>query len=96
MNLSLYQEWSEKQVTAFCVSLTIVPYVINPTRAFGGSKLKLMMIESFSAFKLSSSWHVSTTKRKIGGDGAGRARRYSIVVFATWSSGGMASGEMSL
>ena len=54
------------------------------------------MMESFNAFRLSSSWHVSTTKRKIGGDGAGRASLYSMVVLLGWSSGGMTSGVMSL
>lgn len=34
---------------------TIVPYVMRPTRAYAGSRLKLMIIESLSAFKLSSS-----------------------------------------
>jgi hypothetical protein len=61
-------------------TLTIVPYVIKPTNAYGGSKLKAMMIESFNAFKLSSSWQVSTTNRKIGGEGAGLASLYSMVV----------------
>ena len=42
-----------------------MPYVIRPTRAYCGSRLKLMMIESLSAFKLSSSWHVSTTNKKV-------------------------------
>lgn len=54
------------------------------------------MMESLSAFKLSSSWQVSTTNRKIGGEGAGLASRYSIVVLFGWSSGGIASCEMSL
>lgn len=35
--------------------LTIVPYVIRPTRALAGKRLSDMMIESLSAFKLSSS-----------------------------------------
>ena len=55
-----------------------------------------MIIESFSAFRLSSSWQVSTTKTNIGGDGAGRASRYSMVVLFGWSSGGIASWEISL
>jgi len=54
------------------------------------------MIESLRAFKLSSSWQVSTTNRKMGGDGAGRASRYSIVVLVGSNSGGTASAEMSL
>jgi hypothetical protein len=33
----------------------MVPYVIKPTKAYGGSKLKLMIMESLRAFKLSSS-----------------------------------------
>lgn len=73
-----------------------MPYVIRPTRAYCGSRLKLMMIESLSAFRLSSSWHVSTTNKKIGGAGAGRGRRYSMVVLPGWSSGGICSAEMSL
>ena len=59
---------------------TIVPKVIRPTRAFSGSRLRLMTSDSLRAAKLSSSWQVSTTYRKIGGLGAGRDRRYSIVV----------------
>jgi hypothetical protein len=42
-------------------SLTIVPYVIRPTRAVSGRRLKLITKDSFNAFRLSSSWHVSTT-----------------------------------
>jgi hypothetical protein len=34
---------------------TIVPNVMSPTKAKGGSRLKLIMMESFNAFKLSSS-----------------------------------------
>lgn len=75
---------------------TIVPNVMSPTKAFGGRRLRLITRESFSAFKLSSSWHVSTTYTKIGGDGAGRASRYSIVVLCGCSSGGIASCDMSL
>lgn len=56
----------------FCMH-TIVPNVINPTREFGGRSDKLMTKESFKAFKLSSSWQVSTTYTKMGGAGAGRA-----------------------
>lgn len=59
---------------------TIVPYVINPTSAVGGSRDKLIIRDSFKALRLSSSWQVSTTNRKIGGAGAGRASWYSIVV----------------
>lgn len=54
------------------------------------------MRDSLSAAKLSSSWHRSTTYRKIGGLGAGRASLYSMVVFVGCSSGGIALAEMSL
>lgn len=40
---------------------TIVPYVTSPTSAFAGKRLRLIISESFNAFKLSSSWQVSTT-----------------------------------
>lgn len=75
---------------------TMVPKVTKPTRAYCGSRLKLMMIESLSAFRLSSSWQVSTTKRKMGGEGAGRGSRYSMVVLLGCNSGGICSAEMSL
>ena len=39
----------------------MVPNVIKPTKAFAGSSDKLMTSESLNAFRLSSSWHVSTT-----------------------------------
>jgi len=55
-----------------------------------------MMMESLRAFKLSSSWQVSTTNKKIGGEGAGRASLYSMVVLLGCSSGGIVSWEMSL
>ena len=55
-----------------------------------------MTRDSLRALKLSSSWQVSTTYRKIGGLGAGRESRYSIVVFEGCSSGGMALAVMSL
>lgn len=61
--------------------VTIVPNVTSPTRAFSGKRLKLITRDSFRADKLSSSWHVSTTYRKIGGLGAGLESLYSIVVF---------------
>jgi hypothetical protein len=70
--------------------------VIKPTRAYVGRRLRLMMIESFNAFKLSSSWHVSITNRKIGGALAGLGRRYSMVVLLGCSSGGICSAEISL
>ena len=75
---------------------TIVPKVISPTKAFCGSRLKLITSDSFKAFKLSSSWHVSTTYKKIGGEGAGRESLYSIVVLCGCSSGGIASCVISL
>lgn len=54
------------------------------------------MSDSFRAERLSSSWHVSTTYKKIGGLGAGRESLYSIVVLDGCSSGGIALGVMSL
>lgn len=54
------------------------------------------MRDSLRAAKLSSSWHVSTTYRKMGGLGAGRDSLYSMVVLEGWSSGGMAFWVMSL
>lgn len=48
------------------------------------------------ALRSSSSRHVSTTKRKIGGMGAGRERVYSIVVYLGSSSAGKLVFEMSL
>ena len=77
-------------------SLTIVPNVTKPTSAFSGSRLKLMTRDSFNADKLSSSWQVSTTYRKIGGLGAGLESLYSIVVLAGCNSGGIAVAVMSL
>lgn len=75
---------------------TIVPYVINPTKAKGGIKLKLTTSASRRAFKSSSSRQVSTTKRKIGGTGEGLARVYSIVVYLGSSSAGRLVFEISL
>jgi hypothetical protein len=75
---------------------TMVPKVIKPTNACGGSNDKAMIMESLSAFKKSSSWQVSTTNKNMGGDGAGLANLYSIVVLVGRSSGGTASGEISL
>jgi hypothetical protein len=74
----------------------MVPNVIKPTSAWTGRRERLMIMESFNAFIPSPSRQVSRTKRKIGGDGAGRASRYSIVVLVGRSSGGTASAEMSL
>lgn len=74
----------------------MVPYVISPTRACGGSKLRLKIKESFSDFSESSSWQVSTTNRKIGGAGFGRASLYSIVEYPADSSSGHAFGPISL
>jgi hypothetical protein len=78
------------------VPQTIVPYVIKPTKALSGRRLKLITNDSLSADKLSSSWQVSTTYRKIGGLGAGRDNRYSIVVLDGCNSGGIAFAVMSL
>ena len=38
----------------------MAPKVIKPTKALGGSKFKLMISDSRSALRLSSSWQVST------------------------------------
>ena len=59
---------------------TIVPKVINPMRAVGGSKLKLTIKVSFKACKSDSSRQVSMTYRNIGGVLADLLRIYSIVV----------------
>ena len=48
------------------------------------------------AAKSSSSKHVSTTKRNMGGTGLGRGRMYSMVVELGWSSRGRLTGEISL
>lgn len=69
---------------------------MRPTKAYGGSRLKLTMIASRSALRSSSSRHVSTTKRKMGGVGAGRESVYSIVVYFGKSSAGRFVFEMSL
>jgi hypothetical protein len=74
----------------------MVPNVTNPTRAFSGRRLKLMTRDSLSALKLSSSWQVSTTYKKMGALGAGRESLYSIVVFDGCNSGGIAFAVMSL
>ena len=76
--------------------ITIVPKVTNPTRAFSGSRLRLITRDSFNADRLSSSWQVSTTYKKIGALGAGRESLYSIVVFDGCNSGGIAFAVMSL
>jgi hypothetical protein len=74
----------------------MVPKVINPTYALGGSRLRLTTNVSRSAFNSSSSTHVSTTNKKIGGVCAGRDRVYSIVVYFGSSSAGRLVCEMSL
>lgn len=74
----------------------MVPYVINPTNAFGGSKLRLTTIVSFKALRSSSSRQVSITNKKMGGIWAGRERVYSIVVYLGRSSAGKLVVEMSL
>jgi hypothetical protein len=74
----------------------MVPNVTSPTSAFSGKRLKLITSDSLSADKLSSSWHVSTTYKKMGGLGAGRDNLYSIVVLDGCSSGGIALAVISL
>ena len=76
--------------------MAMVPNVIRPTNALGGKRPSDMMMLSLSALSESSSWQVSTTNRKMGGVGAGRASLYSIVVLPGCSSGGMAFSLMSL
>ena len=75
---------------------TIVPKVISPTSAFGGSIPIAAANAPRSAFKSSSSRHVSTTNRKIGGTAAGLANVYSIVVYLGSNSGGRFVFEISL
>lgn len=70
--------------------------MISPTSAYGGIKLKLTTIASRKAFRSSSSRQVSTTKRNIGGTGAGLARVYSMVVYFGRSSAGRFVFDMSL
>lgn len=77
-------------------SRTIVPYVISPTSALGGSMPTAAAKAPLKAFRSSSSKHVSTTKRKIGGTCAGRDKVYSIVVYFGSSSGGKLVFEISL
>lgn len=74
----------------------MVPYVIKPTKAYGGSKLKLMTRASRRALRSSSSKHVSTTNKNTGGTWAGRASVYSMVVYFGSSSAGRFVLEMSL
>lgn len=57
-----------------------MPYVINPIRAVGGSKLKLTINVSFNACKSDSSRQVSMTYKNIGGVEADLFKIYSIVV----------------
>lgn len=75
---------------------TIVPKVTRPTRAYGGSKLKLTTIASRRAFMSSGSMQVSMTKTNMGGTGAGRESVYSMVVYFGRSSAGRLVLEMSL
>jgi hypothetical protein len=74
----------------------MVPNVIKPTRAYCGSRLKLITSASRNAFRSSSSKQVSTTKRKMGGTGAGLASVYSMVVYLGRSSAGRLVLEISL
>lgn len=76
--------------------LTIVPKVMRPTRAYGGSKLKLTMMASRRALSPVSSWQTSMTNRKTGGACAGLERVYSMVVYLGRSSAGRLVLEMSL
>ena len=75
---------------------TIVPNVMSPTSAFGGSIPIAAANAPRSAFKSSSSKHVSTTNKKIGGMAAGLANVYSIVVYLGNNSGGRFVFEISL
>ena len=74
----------------------MVPYVIRPTSAVGGSIPMAAARAPLSAFKSSSSRQVSTTNKKIGGTCAGRASVYSIVVYFGKSSAGRLVFEISL
>jgi hypothetical protein len=74
---------------------TMVPNVISPTSAYGGSRLRLTTSASRSALRSSSSMHVSTTKRKMGGTCAGRLSVYSMVVYFGRSSAGRFVLEIS-
>lgn len=87
---------SSRRVNKVVEVRTIVPKVINPTQAWGGSKLKLMTSESLRACKSSSLRQVSTTYKKMGGICAARLRLYSMVVYFESSSGGRLLLEMSL
>lgn len=53
---------------------TMRPKVIRPTRASGGSRLRDICSDSFSACRSSSSRQISTTYRKIKGVGGPRYR----------------------
>lgn len=75
---------------------TMVPKVMSPTKAVGGKRLKLITSSARRAFRSSSSKHVSTTYRNIGGIWAGRLRVYSMVVYFGKSSAGRLVVEMSL
>lgn len=95
MNLRL-KDGQYVRATNILWTHTIVPNVIKPTRAFSGKRLKLIIRDSFNAVKLSSSWQVSTTYRKIGGLGAGLESLYSMVVLLGCNSGGIAVAVISL
>ena len=73
-----------------------MPNVIKPTSAYGGISDKLTTRASRRAFRSSSSRHVSTTNKKIGGTCAGLERVYSMVVYFGNSSAGKLVLEMSL
>jgi hypothetical protein len=76
------------------MGLAIVPKVIKPINAVGGSKLRLTIKVSFSACRSVSSKQVSTTYKKIGGVEADLFRTYSIVVNCGCNSKGMFPGWM--
>lgn len=96
MDLGLRAGPSAERVDEAAASLTMVPNVISPTSAFGGNKLKLTTSVSLSALRSSSSRHVSTTMRKMGGICAGRESVYSMVVYLGSSSAGRLVVLMSL
>lgn len=67
MHLSLNRDSQYLNFVGFLNVHTMVPKVMSPTRAYGGIRLKLTTIASRRAFKSSSSIHVSTTNKKMGG-----------------------------
>ena len=53
---------------------------MSPMRAFWGKRLRLIWSDSLSAPNSSSSMHVSTTSKKIGGSVGARVIVYSKVL----------------